>query len=67
MAKVKKQKATLKRKTVQKLKPVRPKKSTTHSNLICKVRREDKAKWVQAAGGKKLSQWVIETLNAAVE
>lgn len=34
------------------------------SHLHIRVTPEQKAAWVKAAAGKKLSEWVIETLNA---
>lgn len=33
--------------------------------LFLRCKREDKAQWVKAASGGKLSRWVIETLNEA--
>ncbi len=35
------------------------------STLVVRCDQEDKAQWVKAAGGEKLSNWVIRTLNAA--
>lgn len=37
-------------------------KATSHLHI--RVTPEQKAAWVKAAAGKKLSGWVIETLNA---
>jgi hypothetical protein len=37
-------------------------KATSHLHI--RVTPEQKATWVKAANGKKLSEWVIETLNA---
>lgn len=36
-------------------------KLTSHLHILCKP--EDKAAWVKAAKGKKLSAWVKEALN----
>lgn len=33
------------------------------SHLHIRVTQEQKAAWVHAAGGRKLSEWVIDTLN----
>ena len=38
------------------------------SHLHIRVTRTDKARWVRAAAGHKLSEWVVENLNrAAIE
>ena len=36
------------------------------SHLHIRVTPEQKAKWVKAASGQKLSAWVIDTLNKAI-
>jgi len=33
------------------------------STVVLRCTSEEKAKWVRCANGKKLSQWVTETLN----
>ena len=35
------------------------------SHLHIRVTRTDKARWVRAAAGHKLSEWVVENLNRA--
>ena len=37
------------------------------STLTVRCDSQDKAAWVKAADGKKLTSWVIDTLNAASE
>lgn len=36
------------------------------SHLHIRVTPQQKAAWVHAAGGKKLSEWVIDTLNQRI-
>ncbi len=38
-----------------------------NSTLIIRCTQKDKAKWVKAAGGKKLSSWVTQQLNDAAD
>ena len=35
------------------------------SHLHIRVTRPDKARWVRAASGRKLTEWVVEHLNTA--
>ena len=35
------------------------------SHLHIRVTRTDKARWVRAASGRKLTEWVVENLNTA--
>lgn len=35
--------------------------------LHIRCKRSDKAAWVHAANGQKLSEWVIETLNKSTQ
>ena len=35
------------------------------SHLHIRVTQSDKARWVRAACGRKLSEWVVERLNKA--
>jgi len=37
------------------------------SHLHIRVTRPDKARWVRAAAGHKLSEWVVENLNTAAK
>jgi len=37
------------------------------STLHIRCRRADKARWVRAAGGRKLSEWVVRVLNQAAK
>jgi len=37
------------------------------SHLHIRVKRADKARWVKAADGRKLSAWVVESLNNAAK
>jgi len=37
------------------------------SRLNIRVTRVDKSRWVRAAEGRKLTEWVIETLNRDIE
>lgn len=39
-------------------------KATSHLHI--RVTPQQKAAWVHAAGGRKLSEWVIDTLNKAI-
>jgi hypothetical protein len=47
--------------------PGRPPNSGTVAGSWLQVRctPAQKARWVRAAGGKKLSEWVVRSLNAA--
>lgn len=42
-------------------------KEDKQSTLVVPCKQSDKAKWVKAANGKKLAQWVIDQLNKASE
>jgi hypothetical protein len=44
--------------------PQKPEPLADHT-LFLRCKGEDKGRWVHAAGGKKLSDWVIEALNEA--
>lgn len=49
----------------------KPLEEKADSVLTCRVKASDKAKWVKMAkrseGSSKLSDWVIKTLNEAVD
>lgn len=49
----------------------KPDTAKTSANLTCRVLKADKAAWVKMAqhssGTKGLSEWVVKTLNAAVD
>ena len=42
-------------------------KENAESHLHIRVKRSDKAKWVRAAKGMKLSAWVVKLLNREVK
>jgi hypothetical protein len=40
---------------------------TKSASLTLRCTSKDKARWVKSAEGKKIAQWVTETLNKAVK